>query len=67
VAKRRADEAAARRDEADMIIKREAEEAARRDAEGPMAPGSREKWPGGGGWRAKPAAEQKVKTSDPSA
>ena len=62
LAKRKAEEAAARREEAEMVIKREAEEAVMREAEGPMA-GSWGKL--GGGWRVKPA-EQKVKTSDPS-
>ena len=65
-AERRAKQAAARREEAE--IKHEAEEAVRREAEVPMAPG---KW--GGGWKVKPAAEQQVgswwgtSTSDPSA
>jgi hypothetical protein len=55
-AKRRAVEAAARLEQAEMVMKREAEEAA-------MALRS---WGKGGGWMAKAATEQKVKTSDPS-
>lgn len=59
VARRKAKEAAAVR-AAEARIRREAGEAARREAEGPMAPGSWGKW--GAGWRVKPPAEQKAKT-----